>query len=563
MCTQRTFSLLSCAVLLVVGTAIVYGQVRTSPLVTAARDGDIEAVRELIANGDNVNTPGPDGSTALLWATYYSDPEMARTLVDAGADPNAANSYGIAPLLQASQTGAAAMIGLLIEAGAATSSSHPDSVTPLMAASRSGNIEAVRMLLDAGADPNGMETYQEQTALMWAAAEGHADIVGMLLGRGADPNRQARLTTIDERKHADHATGGFTALHFAVRNGHENAVRALVAGGADMTLTNGDGATPTVIAVINDRFDLARTLVDLGADPNDGALYFAVDMHDATTDMRAHDGSRLRADHPNTLTALDLIELLLERGADPNKAFVGRLHSTTLCCAPEINSSPFFRAAVAADVDVLRMMLDHGAEVDWTPKRPEDDADAGGGGRGGNVGRTPVMVALNGGRGAPFAAGPGFTRLGPPPFREAANREPLDAVTVLLDAGADPNVTTPDGATPLHMAVDERQVAIIRKLVEAGAGLDAVNEDNLTPLLLAELPEPPPPEGNNTDDRTYRRPQDSREDVIATLRELMGLGPDEPAPVPPPLPEEPEAAGETDGSDASDSGDNTEEPVVQ
>ena len=125
---------------------------------------------------------------------------------------------------------------------------------------------------------------------------------------------------------------------FAARNGHEEVATALIKGGADPKLTNGDGLTATMIAIVNDRFDLAKTLIDLGADPNDGSLYFAVDMHDATTDMRAHDGSRLRADHPNKLTALDLVKLLLDRGADPNKPFVGQLHSTTLCCDAEINS---------------------------------------------------------------------------------------------------------------------------------------------------------------------------------------------------------------------------------
>ena len=70
-----------------------------------------------------------------------------------------------------------------------------------------------------------------------------------------------------------------------------------------------------------------------------------------------------------------------------------------------------------------------------------------------NVGKTPIMVAMTGGRGAAFAAGPGFGRLGPPPFREAANREPLDAVKVLLAAGANPNAKAPDGSTPLHQAV--------------------------------------------------------------------------------------------------------------
>ena len=167
-----------------------------------------------------------------------------------------------------------------------------------------------------------------------------------------------------------------------------------------------------------------------------------------------------------------------------------------------------------------------------------------------NVGKTPSMLALTGGRGASFAGGPGFDRLGPPPFREQANREPLEAMKVLLAAGADPNAKDPAGATMLHQAVTARQVAIIRELVAKGAKLDAVNKDNLTPLLLAEKPEPPPPPGNNTDSRTYRPKRDTREDVIAALRELMKLGPDDPAPVPPPLPASEQKKNEKKADDA-------------
>jgi ankyrin repeat protein len=434
------------------------------------------------------------------------------------------------------------MVDTLLKAGAKLTSTHPDGETPLMAASRSGRIDAVRLLLEAGADVNARDTYQRQTALMWAAAEGHTAVVQALLAAGADPNVQGHITTLVERKNADHPTGGFTALMFAARNGHEAVAKALITAGGDPNLKNGDGATALIVAIVNDRFDLAKSLVDLGADPNDGALYFAVDMHDATTDMRARDGSRLRADHPNRLSALDLVKVLLDKGADPNKAFVGQLHSSTLCCGENVNASPFYRAAVAADVEAIRMMLAHGAQVEWSPTEVKKEGrgrgdGGGGGGRGNpNVGRTPVMVAINGGRGAAFAAGPGFERLGPPPFREESNRAPVDAVKTLLAAGADPNVKAPDGSTPLHQAVQARQIPIIRALVASGAKLDAVNKDNLTPLQVAEKPEPPPPPGNNTDSRTYRPKRDTREDVIAAVRELMGLGPDDPTPVPPPAP---------------------------
>jgi ankyrin repeat protein len=111
---------------------------------------------------------------------------------------------------------------------------------------------------------------------------------------------------------------------------------------------------------------------------------------------------------------------------------------------------------------------------------------------------------------------------------------------VLLAAGANPNAKAPDGSTLLHQAVTARQVPIIKTLAAAGAKLDAVNKDNLTPLLLAEKPEPvrSAAAAMQQDPGVYKPHRDSREDVIAALRDLMKLGKDDPAPVPPPLPEE-------------------------
>ena len=328
-------------------------------VVDAAKADNLAAVKRLIADHAEVNVAGADGSSALLWAAYHSDVDMVKALLAAGALVDVENHYGVTPLLQASRNGDVDTIRTLIEAGAQPTRWHAEGETPLMAASRTGKVEAVKLLLSHGSFVNAVDTYQEETALMWASAEGHLEVVKTLLAAGADPNLKGHVAQITDRKNADHPSGGFTALMFAVRNGHDDVARVLIAGGADPKLTNADGATATIVAIVNDRFDLAKELIDLGASPNDGSLYFAVDMHDATIDMRAHDGSRLQPSHPNKMTALSLVSALLDLGADVNKPFVGALHSTTLCCGAAIKTSPFYRAATAADVEVLKLMLAH------------------------------------------------------------------------------------------------------------------------------------------------------------------------------------------------------------
>jgi ankyrin repeat protein len=500
----------------------------------AARADDLPAVHKLIKEHADVNGPANDGSSALLWASYHSDVEMTKALLAAGAVVDAANHYGVTPLLQASRNGDVETMRALLDAGAQPTRWHAEGETPLMAAARTGKVEAVKLLLSKGSFVNAADPFQEETALMWASSEGHLEVVKTLLAAGADPNLKAHVSLITERKNADHPSGGFTALMFAVRNGHEDVARALIAGGADLKLTNADGATATIIAIVNDRFDFAKELIDLGADPNDGSLFFAVDMHDATIDMRAHDGSRLQPSHPNHMTSLSLVKALLDLKADVNKPFVGALHSTTLCCGATINSSPFYRAAVAADVEVLKLMLAHDAKIEWSPSevKPKDGKP---GRPNPNLGRTPLMASIKGGQGAPIAGGPGFTRIGPPVFREPGIRDPLEALQLLLAAGADANAKAADGSTPLHQAVQEEHVAMIRALAAAGGKLDAVNKDNLTPLLLAEAPKKPNP-ADMGDLDVYKPKRDSKEEVIAALRELMHLGPNDPAPQPPPLP---------------------------
>lgn len=509
-----------------------WGPVRAadSPISAAAQGGDLQAVREFIDAGAEVDAPATDGSTALLWAAYYSDAQLVTALIAAGADPDTANNFGVTPLLQASSTGDAPVMAALLDGGADPALSHPEGLTPLMAAAQTGHVEAVSLLLEHGADPNAADSFQAQTPLMWAAAEGHLEVVDALLAAGADPDLQARVSSLTERKNADFPSGGFSALMFAARNGHEDVVRRLVDAGASLDLTNGDGATAMMITIVNDRFDLTASLIELGADVNDGSLYQAVQMRDATTDWYARDGSQLRANHDNEHTALDLIHLLLEAGADPNQTFVGQLHSVSMCCDVYSNASPFYRAAIAADVEALKLLIQYGADVEWTPAKVESTNPT----ANDNVGRAPLLVAMVGGKGVPLSAGPGYNREGrAPPFREPSNRNQADAVRVLLEAGANPDVLTPDdqkgpldsvdfvfgGETALHGATRTRKIDIIRVLAEFGATLDMPDRNGLTPLYLAENPLPDDPVNPFNVDSDLGDATD--EEVAAVLRELM------------------------------------------
>jgi ankyrin repeat protein len=297
-------------------------------------------------------------------------------------------------------------------------------------------LPAVRLLLARGANVNAAEKFQGTTALMFAAAEGHLDVAGALLEAGADANKQGLINSLTQRKNADHPTGGMSAVMLAARNGNEPMVRLLAGKGANLNLKNGDGASAAMIAIWNDRFDMAATLVELGSDVNDGSLYMAVEMRDATTDQFAFDGSRRRPDHPNKHTALSLMQLLLDKGADPNKTFAGQLHSTSMPNSDRFDNTPFFRAAVQSDVESLKLLVKYKVNLEQTPAAapptkqpaPADDGDAdapAGRGRGNpNAGRTAAMVAMTGGRGPGMTGGPGYIRDGAVPYREPGSRKP-------------------------------------------------------------------------------------------------------------------------------------------
>ena len=146
-----------------------------------------------------------------------------------------------------------------------------------------------------------------------------------------------------------------------------------------------------------------------------GSMHPLISVSDPNSRSRISLVMRVQSIRPDGLFSL---HTLSTNGADVNKPFVGALHSTTLCCGASINSTPFYRAATAADMEVLKLMLDHGAKIEWSPSevKPKDGKPAGRPNP--NLGKTPLMASIKGGQGAPIAGGPGFTRIGPPSFRE-------------------------------------------------------------------------------------------------------------------------------------------------
>ena len=260
-------------------------------LVEAAKQNDPFVIRALLDEGLDVNSRHPDGSTALLWATYYDDPDTAELLIAASADVNAVNDYGESPLSLASQNRNAGLVDTLLAAGADPHAVKPTGETILMIAARAGNPEIVQSLLARDADVNAAEPSKHQTALMWAAAHEHDAVVDALIAAGADVNAAS--------------TGGSTALHFAVQQGDVTTARLLLETGADvhaeMTVrqidqfTLGlvetlDGMTPLWLAITNCR--------------QDGLEYYgSTEPHPVSLSCPANE---------------ELGVLFLENGADPN-----------------------------------------------------------------------------------------------------------------------------------------------------------------------------------------------------------------------------------------------------
>jgi ankyrin repeat protein len=178
-------------------SGLVHASTDGSKVADAAMASDRASVRTLIQAGEDLNAAQGDGMTALHWAARHGDAELVKMLIAAGANVRATTRLGsYTPLLLASQIGHAAAIEALIAAGADPKGTTSTGVTPLMFAAASGQVDALKALLAHGADVNTAEPTRGETALMFAAANKRAEAVRLLIAAKADVNATTKVVSL-------------------------------------------------------------------------------------------------------------------------------------------------------------------------------------------------------------------------------------------------------------------------------------------------------------------------------------------------------------------------------
>ncbi len=444
-------------------------------LVDAARNHDLKTIRSLLSQHADVNARSDDGSTALLWAAHQNDLDTAELLVGAGADANLANEFKMTPLSQACTNGNDAFVRLLLKSGANPNTPIGTGVTPLMTCARSGSVDAVKRLVEFGAAIEAREPAEHQTALMWAAAEHQLKVVQALIDAHADLKA--------------HSKAGFTAMHFAARQGDLEMIQLLLAAGVNVNIlsvaeeadakrptivgpgrsgiqiggpkTQGtNGYTPLLVATVRGQVPLALWLLDHGADANilDAGV---TPLHWASTEWETYTANRVyglidaMGGIPDRQAKLQLVNALLAHGANVNARMTKPRPSIAGGYEDTVGATPLLLASSADDLEMMQLLVKAGAD----PKIPTA------------TNATALMAATGLNHG-----------IGESPVAEA---QALAAVKFLLDLGVDAKGATTNGENALYGPAYRGWNTLLSQMIDLGVDVNALSKAGVTPYLAA------------------------------------------------------------------------------
>ena len=477
----------------VAATVAVWAQAPKATLADLIQKGNRKAALEQIRAGADVNAPQPDGTRPVHWAVYRVDYELLDALIARKAKVDVTNEFGSTPIAEAAKLADARMVKTLLAAGSGPEGPNQDGETALMLAIKTGDLAVVEMLVKAGANVNVVEKFHGQTPLMYAAdaPKNAGAIVKLLLSKDASVSVRAQYTDwpnqiSSEPRAQFRPVGGLTALLYAARSGCYDCVEALIRSGANVNVPTPEGVTPLMIALDNEHNDVAKLLLDRGADPNlwdwwgRTALYIVVDRKEAAGGGgRGGSGRGGRGAGPNSaqgpsgVSSMDIINTLLAAGVNPNPQLnmhrpsrggnSGRFSEEQL----NTGTTPLFRATQGNDMEAIQALLAKGANpninaMGFTPFLLAAGVDPGGrGGAAANAGLVDLMVQHGADVNAQVTGTNTYSmRISyhPPPSKEgtsalheAAQAGKVDMVRYLLGKGANPDLVDANGHKPIDV----------------------------------------------------------------------------------------------------------------